>query len=72
MPYTDWRKMMESNKKYILAGTVTISIEDYENLISCKKSCDMYMRERKQLLEIIEILEKKVGAETKEVNDGEI
>ena len=63
---------MESNEKYILAGTVTISIEDYENLISCKKLCDMYMRERKQLLEIIEILEKKVGAETKEVNDGEI
>lgn len=60
---------MESNEKYILAGTVTISIEDYEDLISCKKSCDIYMRERKQLIEVIEILEKRVGTETKESED---
>lgn len=63
---------MESNKKYILAGTVTISIEDYEDLISCKKSCDMYMCERKQLLEIIDSLAKRAKTETKEVNDGEV
>ena len=60
---------MESNEKYILAGTVTISIEDYEDLISCKKSCDIYRDERKQLIEIIEIVEKRVGTETKESED---